>query len=170
MSYPHIDTAEDYRRFEEAFRLGTEGFESLTDYRPYVYRLRVSWIELDFRQLWPVIHVAEEIEATAHRRAEAREAGREHATWEAFERPHCVQVEILGEELDESEPGFSASPCDVCGRSLGGDRYPYALHNRGRDLVEVEICSDCAYFAEYGQLDDQTMLDIEESEAASWVA
>ncbi len=163
MSYPHIETAEEYREYCEAFRRGTEGFESLTDYRPYVYRLRVSWVELDFRRLWPVIQVSEEIEETAHGRAEAAEAGGYHAGYEAFGRPHCVRVEILSEEPDESGPEFSHLPCDVCDRHLGGDRHPYALHNRGADLVAVDICSDCRYYAEYGQLDDMTMLEIEEA-------
>jgi len=127
MSYPHIGTADDYRRYCEAFRRGCEGFESLTGYRPYLYRLRVSWIELDFRQLCPVTQVSEEIEATAHGRAQALQYAGNHASWEAIEGPHCVRV-------------------------------------------EVEICSDCVHFAEYGQLDDLTMLVIEESEVAPCAA
>lgn len=30
------------------------------------------------------------------------------------------------------------------------------------DVFEYEVCVDCLYYAEYGQLDDMTMLDIEE--------
>jgi hypothetical protein len=30
------------------------------------------------------------------------------------------------------------------------------------DILEYEICSDCLYYAEYGCLDDMTMMDIEE--------
>jgi hypothetical protein len=68
-----------------------------------------------------------------------------------------------GEECEEcgGEAHFSWSPCDCCNRDLGGDRY----HATGWAPVEqavqtYRVCADCLYYAEYGVLDDQTMLDI----------
>ena len=62
------------------------------------------------------------------------------------------------------EPYFSWSPCDCCGSPLGGDRYDCNGYNS--DTKEVQegysVCVDCVYYAEYGQLDDMTMLEIGE--------
>lgn len=78
-----------------------------------------------------------------------------------FERQ---RVENLSADSD-SEPYFSWRPCDCCNRPLGGDRYPATGYNReAGEVYEFEVCPDCVYYAEYGQLDDQTMLDIERSE------
>lgn len=64
------------------------------------------------------------------------------------------------------EPFFSWSPCQCCGTHLGGDRYECDGYNGQTKEVEEYncICQDCVYYAEYGCLDDQTMLDIEASE------
>ena len=34
------------------------------------------------------------------------------------------------------------------------------------ELVHLSVCSDCLYYSEYGQLDDQTMLDMEQQTEA----
>lgn len=68
-----------------------------------------------------------------------------------------------------NEPHFSWSACELCGSSLGGDRYPaHAYDTReGRDLiVHFDVCVDCMYYLEYGCLDDRTMADIEDSDDA----
>ncbi len=61
------------------------------------------------------------------------------------------------------EPFFSWSPCQCCGTHLGGDRYECNGYNvKTKEVEEYDcICQDCVYYAEYGQLDDQTMLDME---------
>lgn len=66
----------------------------------------------------------------------------------------------------EDEPYFSSSSCDCCNRSLGGDRYQCSRYNAEHDTIveDYEICPDCYYYAEYGQLDDMTMQEIEDSE------
>ena len=71
----------------------------------------------------------------------------------------CV---ICGEEVN-SEGYFSHSACECCGRSLGGTRF----HANGwspqdRAAYCYEVCTDCIYFAEYGRLDDMTMMDMKE--------
>lgn len=69
-----------------------------------------------------------------------------------------------------NESHFSWSPCDCCQRPLGGDRYPangYRPPDEGEtkgECLEYNICTDCVYYAEYGRLDDTTMMNIEDSE------
>jgi len=66
---------------------------------------------------------------------------------------------------DNPEPYFSWRSCDCCNRSLGGDRYDCSGYNpETKEIYGYEVCIDCVYYAAYGCLDDQTMLDIEESE------
>ena len=72
---------------------------------------------------------------------------------------HCPDCENCTEGEDSH---FSHSPCDICHRYLGGDRYPAHgyLPFKGKDeLCHLDICPDCRYYMEYGQLDDMTMLD-----------
>jgi hypothetical protein len=60
-------------------------------------------------------------------------------------------------------PYFSNISCDCCGSASGGDRYDCTGYNRKENEVqEYEVCPDCLYYAEYGQLDDMTMMSIEE--------
>lgn len=77
----------------------------------------------------------------------------------------CENVELMASAAPESEPFFSWQACDCCGSNLGGNRETYvAIEKVGIPnprKFEIEICSDCVYFNEYGQLDDQTMLDME---------
>ena len=77
------------------------------------------------------------------------------------EDSHCPSCE----QEQPFEAWFSWSPCECCSRPLGGDR----VHATGfnpvtREIQCYDICPDCLYFATYGQLDDQTMLDIEDTE------
>lgn len=73
--------------------------------------------------------------------------------------PECGQSRECADE-----PYFTWSACECCGRSLGGNReHATGYHRRHNDIREYEICTDCAYYAEYGQLDDMTMLRIRET-------
>lgn len=74
------------------------------------------------------------------------------------EDPNCV---ICSDAVD-SEGYFSHTACDCCRRSLGGTRY-HATGWSPQDQAAYcyEVCSDCIYFAEYGRLDDMTMLQID---------
>ena len=62
---------------------------------------------------------------------------------------------------NDPESYFSHQPCDCCTRSLDGDRYDCNGYNlMSKEIQEYySICMDCYYYAEYGQLDDMTMLD-----------
>lgn len=61
-----------------------------------------------------------------------------------------------------NEPYFSWRCCDCCGSSLGGNReFATGFNPTTREVQEYSICEDCAYYAEYGRLDDTTMLEVE---------
>jgi len=67
------------------------------------------------------------------------------------------------EDCDDcgGEPHFSWSWCDCCNRDLGGDRHHATGWNPTlREVQEYRVCSDCVYYAEYGELDDCTMLEV----------
>lgn len=73
--------------------------------------------------------------------------------------------EIENLSSTSEEPYFSWRPCDCCQRDLGGNRYDASGYNRkAKEVQEYSVCEDCIYYAEYGQLDDQTMMDIEKSD------
>lgn len=63
-------------------------------------------------------------------------------------------------ELAE-EPSFSWSSCDCCGSTLGGDRHPAHGYDKDDNLIHLNVCADCFYYLNYGQLDDVSMLEIE---------
>ena len=52
-----------------------------------------------------------------------------------------------------SEPSFSWAPCECCGSSLGGDRYP--AHGIDPDdangsVVHLDVCADCLMYLANG--------------------
>lgn len=71
---------------------------------------------------------------------------------------------------DPIEEEFSWRQCECCGSSLGGPRYtmkgyvPSSKPGRAGEVFEYKVCQDCWYYTTYAQLDDQTMLDIEEED------
>jgi hypothetical protein len=81
-----------------------------------------------------------------------------------------VAAFLKREEIDDfscepdCEPHFSRSPCDCCGRHLGGNRRPVTARRAPtKAFLEYEVCDDCVYFVAYGRLDDTTMLESERS-------
>jgi hypothetical protein len=63
-----------------------------------------------------------------------------------------------------NEPFFSWRPCDCCGRPLGGDReHATGWNATTEEIQEYTVCTDCIYYAEYGRLDDTTMMEVEKS-------
>ncbi len=65
------------------------------------------------------------------------------------------------------EAFFSWHHCDCCRRQQGGDREHATGWNPDEKRVqEYTVCIDCIYFAEYGRLDDTTMMEVEKDEAA----
>lgn len=83
--------------------------------------------------------------------------------------PGCTTCqEEYGPEDDgdypEVEGSFSWQSCEICGSTLGGNRYPWHAVNDDGELLHGECCVDCMYYIEYSRLDDMTMLEIEDSE------
>lgn len=67
--------------------------------------------------------------------------------------------------IADSEPYFSWQTCDCCGTTLGGNRVDANGYNKKtKEILEYSICEDCEYYAEYGCLNDQTMMEIEEDD------
>ena len=77
-----------------------------------------------------------------------------------FKDNNCHHLSII----EDKEAYFSHLNCDCCKRNLGGDRYDCnSFDYSTREITgPFSICIDCFYFAEYGQLDDMTMMEIEE--------
>lgn len=64
---------------------------------------------------------------------------------------------------DPDEEGyFSHFPCGVCDRPTAGHRTECTwVNTNGRHGEPLNVCDDCIYYQEYGRLDDQTMMDME---------
>ncbi len=72
-------------------------------------------------------------------------------------------------EMDEfHKPQFSQRACECCGTKLAGDRHHVTSYNKYKDEIYCyDVCDDCRYYMEYGQLDDQQMLDMANQEIKS---
>lgn len=88
----------------------------------------------------------------------------------------CWRIEGQSDEDHEKrsedlEPFFSCLRCPCCKSTLGGDRHQHigwykgARDNSYSDEYKWEgyLCSDCLYYICYGALDDQTMIEIQNS-------
>jgi hypothetical protein len=88
------------------------------------------------------------------------------ASFAKFMSGHGLQSlsPVADDSGDCSEFYFSSLPCDCCKRPLGGDRRDTIGFSTINDKIlgPFSVCPDCEYYAEYGQLDDPTMLDIAE--------
>jgi len=61
------------------------------------------------------------------------------------------------------EPSFSWRECECCGSTLGGDRHPahgVITDSTDNQTLHFNVCTDCLYYLNYGQLDDMTMADM----------
>lgn len=77
----------------------------------------------------------------------------------------CDHKCIICGELVGCDPWFSWRACECCGSILGGDRYHATGYNpKTKEAYCYEVCVDCIYYVEYGQLDDMQMLEIEANE------
>lgn len=82
------------------------------------------------------------------------------------ENTFCHQCPHCGETVGP-DPFFSWQSCEICKRPEGGNRYHAAGYNREKDEIYCfDVCEDCLYFAEYGQLDDMQMMDIKQPDTA----
>jgi hypothetical protein len=64
-------------------------------------------------------------------------------------------------DAENPEPYFTWRPCGCCGSRLGGNRERYNFATTDSMEFEAEVCTDCVYYLAYGQLDDMTMMEME---------
>ncbi len=89
----------------------------------------------------------------------------EQAAAAFFAQEGIQNLSTVADEDGDTEPSFSWRSCDCCGSGLWGDRYDANGWNpTEKQVQEYSVCQDCIYYAEYGQLDDMTMLDVRRSE------
>ena len=143
--WPHIVTRADYEQFQKAFENGTKGFAIICGVNRY-------W------HVW----VCKEEECPSYEDVSASWEGEPESGPDCDE---CGQEMALDDADEEGDPsaGFSgSSSCELCNRTLRGERYHMALTNPGDSKIcHRDGCSDCLYYAEYGRLDDSTMMKIE---------
>lgn len=86
----------------------------------------------------------------------------EYRTYEANVKAFFAREGIENLSLESEDEGtFSWRNCECCNRQLGGTRYDAkGYHRATKQVFEYVVCSDCVYYAEYGQLDDTTMMDM----------
>jgi hypothetical protein len=65
------------------------------------------------------------------------------------------------EDNQDGEPWFSWHPCEMCGCHLGGNREYLFGRDVNNEVQQFTICEDCAYYVNYGRLDDTTMARVE---------
>jgi hypothetical protein len=93
---------------------------------------------------------------------------KEYAAYEQAVADFFSREGVNGLTADASdgahEPYFSWQPCDCCGTNLGGGREDCSGYNPTTKEVQTgySVCEDCLYYVEYGQLDDMTMMDMED--------
>jgi len=60
---------------------------------------------------------------------------------------------------------FSTNSCELCDSPLAGSRScAVRIHPKEENLYYA-VCEDCVYVIEYGQLDDDSMAEIEDEDA-----
>jgi len=72
-----------------------------------------------------------------------------------------IESENIEVHSETGSSGFMKSPCECCGNHDAGNRETIKAGPCGGPFFEYDICMDCVYFLEYGQLNDSTMMEIE---------
>lgn len=69
---------------------------------------------------------------------------------------------ITEADVDERSAGFMTSlPCDICGNDVDGEKVRAHAWDETGALIHLNVCNDCVHFEQFGQLDDQTMAEVE---------
>ena len=65
----------------------------------------------------------------------------------ACQDSYGLDQEELTEGIQEGsiidEGGFSWQPCELCGSTLGGNRYAAHYRDDNNDIIHLDICADC---------------------------
>lgn len=87
-----------------------------------------------------------------------------YAEYEAAFKRFFENEGIVNLSSASEEPYFSWTVCDCCQRPMGGNCYDATGYNpTTKEVQEYSVCEDCVYYAEYGQLDNKTMMAVEDS-------
>ena len=70
----------------------------------------------------------------------------------AFSVGGCSHSECCGEHADEG--CFSWRPCESCGSSFGGNRYPAHYLDEDGEVMRVSVCGDCLLYHANGDEPD----------------
>lgn len=83
---------------------------------------------------------------------------------EFFAREGVNGLSILNDpDGHEIRDEFSRTPCEICHRPLAGSRVVVSGYNpQTKQVHQYDVCEDCCYYAEYGTLDDTTMMDLKD--------
>lgn len=84
---------------------------------------------------------------------------------EFFDRTGLTNLSPITTDDNDWEEYFSWQPCECCGSPLGGSRFDCNGAIRNPDgtfepSISFSVCIDCVYYAEYGRLDDLTMMEV----------
>ena len=94
-----------------------------------------------------------------------REAGDGYFASSMCEKDEELNGDTCGEcEVCKHTTEFSAWNCELCGTPKAGSRACVVRIHPLEENLFYAVCVDCEYFVEYGQLDDQSMLDIEDDQ------
>ena len=74
-----------------------------------------------------------------------------------------IKPGLFSPSNENGETHFSKQACACCGDEKHGNREDYSFCCLA-DCVVLPICGNCVYYLNYGKLDDQTMMEIEESQ------
>lgn len=74
----------------------------------------------------------------------------------------CYRYDDEAEQFKtQPKPWFSKLSCEACGSTEAGDREVTHGVDADGEIVHLDMCDDCVYYTEYGQLDDATMEGVE---------
>ena len=145
-NYPDIQNVLDYAQYEAAFKAGVEDLQDGTFSAGY----------------WP--GEAPDCECEEARLCECP----------IIDDCNCPRGDIDCTCYGDADThiDFSSSACDICDRRLAGSRTAIIGWLTGAreagytvwDRWSGEACDDCVYYSAYGTLDDQTMIEVRESE------
>jgi hypothetical protein len=69
-------------------------------------------------------------------------------------------LKLLVEKDLEADAAFSWEPCECCKRPQGGLRHTMIGVTNTNTRFEYQVCPDCLYYNEYGELDDTSMMEV----------
>lgn len=154
-----------YRRGKEGWSFSHEWDGGLNMLDEYLDRIPVSEAEegededLDLSDVY-----SPDRKRIAHLRTKSDYAEYQQRVADFFDREGINSIsQVTDADGNALSDSFSSRPCECCRRPLGGTRMLVSGYNpTTKEVQNYKICLDCEYYIEYGQLDDQTMMDLKD--------